>query len=260
MSFGVFEATEGSNLADGDHGGDEFEPFEGHQGVDERFALPGFEKLKHGFFEFDDAVVMEVDGGDVVFEDAIVSGIGKGEVAEVAQVGFGPVGFSIVVVAEAAKEGEESGFGPTKVVDGISAGAAKVANGFIDRVGNVDGDEVIGTEIFGEFHGIAFIGFDAVAGFDGDERRGNDFATNAHLEEASGDPKPATAGFVADVEVGEWKVLIFGDAPYGSLEGVLGGGDGTVVARFGVAMRFEDGDDGLFFMNVESEVECLRCA
>ena len=43
---------------------------------------------------------------------------------------------------------------------------------------------------------------------------------------------------------------------YGAFEGVLGGGDGAVVSRFGIVARFEDDDDGFCFMNVESEVEC----
>ena len=257
--FGMFEAAEGSDFADGDHGGDELESFEGHHGLNEGFALPVLEKLKHGFFEFDDAFVMEVDGCDVVFKDAIVGSIGEGEVAEVAQVGLGPVGLAVVVEAETSEQGEEACFGPAKVVDGIGAGAAEVANGFVHGVRDIDGDEVVGAEIFGELHGVAFIGFDSVARFDGDERRGDDFATDAHLQESSGDPEAATAGFVADVKIGEWAVLFFGDAADGSLEGVLGGGDGSVVAGFCVAVTFEDGDDGLFFMNVESEVECLRC-
>ena len=74
--FGMLEAAEGSDFGDGDHGGDEFEPFEGHEGVDERFALPVAEELKHGLFEPEDAFVMEVDGGDVVLKDAVVGGVG----------------------------------------------------------------------------------------------------------------------------------------------------------------------------------------
>ena len=41
---------------------------------------------------------------------------------------------------------------------------------------------------------------------------------------------------------------------HSSYESVLGGGDGAVLPRFGIAFRFEDGDDGFCFMNVESEV------
>jgi hypothetical protein len=63
--------------------------------------------LEHRFFKFGDTLVMKIDGGEVVFEDAVVSGIGKGEVAEVAFVGFGPVGLAGVVVAEATEHGEE---------------------------------------------------------------------------------------------------------------------------------------------------------
>ena len=67
--------------------------------------------MEHRFFEAGDSVDVKVDGGEVVFEDAIVGGIGKGEVAEVAFMGFGPVGLAVVVVAESAQESEEPGLG-----------------------------------------------------------------------------------------------------------------------------------------------------
>jgi len=38
--FGVFEAAEGADFRDRDHGGDELEAFEGHEGFHERFSLP----------------------------------------------------------------------------------------------------------------------------------------------------------------------------------------------------------------------------
>ncbi len=60
--FGVLEAAEGSDFRDSHHGGNELEAFEGHQSIDEGFALPVAEELKHGFFEFGDTFVMEVDG------------------------------------------------------------------------------------------------------------------------------------------------------------------------------------------------------
>lgn len=74
-------------------------------------------------FEFGDALVMEVDGGEVVFEDEMVCGVGKPEMAEVAQVSFGPMGFAIVFVAKASEEGEEARLCATKIVDGIGASA-----------------------------------------------------------------------------------------------------------------------------------------
>ena len=194
------------------------------------------------------------------FEDAVVGLVGKSEVTEVALMSFGPVGLAVVVVSQAAKEGEESRFGAAKIVDGIGAGAAKIANSFVNAVRNIDGDEVVGAEIFGELHGIAFICFDAVAGLGGDKRGRDDVTTNAHLKESPGDPKSASARFVANVKIGEFAILALGDSTHRSLQSVLGGGDGTVVTRFGIAVTFENGDDSFCFMNVESDVERLRCA
>lgn len=257
--FGMLKATEGPDLADGDHGGDELEAFEGHHGLDESFALPVFQELEHGFFEFGDAFDVEIDGGEVVFENPVVRGVRESEMTEVALMGFGPVGLAVVVVSEATQEGEKPGLGAAQVIDGIGAGTTEVTNGFVGRVGDVDGDEVVGAEVFGELHGVAFVGLDAVTRLGGNERRGDDVTADPHLKEASSDPESATAGLVADVEIAKFPVLVLGDAAHGALQGVLGGGDSPVVSRFGVAIRFQDGDDGFCFMDVESEVECLRC-
>ena len=86
--------------------------------------MPIIEKLKHGFFESRYALVVEVDGGEVVLEDAIVCGIREGEVSEVSHVGFGPMGFAFVVVTETTKKGEEAGFGAAEVIDSVSASSA----------------------------------------------------------------------------------------------------------------------------------------
>ena len=257
--FGVFEAAEGSDFADGDHGGDELEAFECHEGVDERFALPVAQELEHRFFEPGDTFDMKVDGGEVVLEDAIVGGIGKGEVTEVAQVGFGPVGLSVVVVAKATKHCQKSGLGAAKIIDGVGAGSTKVAYGFVNAVGNVNRDEVIGAEAFCKLHGVAFVSFDAVTGFDGNERGCDDITTNAHLKESPGNPEPAPTSFVADVEITELPVLVLCNFSHHFFQSMLGGGDGAVVTRFGITITFEDGDDSFCFMDVKSEVECLWC-
>ena len=130
--------------------------------------------------------------------------------------------------------------GAAEVIDGIGAAATEIANGLVHTVGNVDGDEVVGAKVFGKLHGVALVGFDTVAGFDGDERGRDDVATNPHLEKSSGDPKSASACFVANVEVGEFAFLVLGDASHGAFKGVLGGGDGAVMAWFGIALTFEN--------------------
>lgn len=100
---------------------------------------------------------------------------------------------------------------------------------------------------------------DAVTGFDGNEGGGDDIAPDTHLKETPGDPKAASTRFITNVEVAEFAVLILGDSPHRSFDGMLGGGDGAVVPGLGVTIIFKDGDDGFCFMNVESEVKSLRC-
>ena len=97
----------------------------------------------------------------------------------------------------------------------------------------------------------------------------------------AGDPHAASAGLVADVD-GAWSDLVgLGDAPHDPFQGGVGGGDRSVVAdltslrsvhavwlrgfpcrdrggAFAVGSGIGDGDGGLFFMDVESDVDCGR--
>ena len=75
--LGVFEAGERSDLGDRDHGGDKLEALEGHQGIDEGFALPIAKELEHFGLQLLDAFVVEVDGGDVFFQDPVVAASGR---------------------------------------------------------------------------------------------------------------------------------------------------------------------------------------
>ena len=65
-------------------------------------------------------------------------------------------------------------------------------------------------------------------------------------------------GLATDVEIGELAALGLCDAAKDPLLGVLRSDDTAVVGRFRVSMGIENGDDGFFFMDVESDVECLR--
>jgi len=175
-------------------------------------------------------------------------------IAAFADASFSFAGSAGAFGGDKSQEGHEL-FGMLETTEGPSHSIVPS----VHAVGDVDGDEVIGAKVFGKLHGVALVGFDAVAGFDWDKRGSNDVATNAHLEESPGDPKSAPARFVANLEVGEFAFLVLGDPPHGSFEGVLGGSDGTVMAWFGIALTFENGDDGFCFIYVESGVECLRC-
>lgn len=62
------------------------------------------------------------------------------------------------------------------------------------------------------------------------------------------------------VEVAELEAPALGDAAHEPFEGVLGGGDGSVVLGFGLPSGFQGRDDRFLFMDVEAYVECLRCA
>ena len=102
----AMERTGGAEHAHArDHGGDEFEAFECHEGFDEGFALPAGEELEHFVLEPGDPGFVEVDGGDAVFHHAVVGGVGELEASQIVLVALGPVGLAVVVVAESAQQG-----------------------------------------------------------------------------------------------------------------------------------------------------------
>jgi len=257
--LGVLETTEGADLRDDDHRRDGFKSLEGHEGVDQRFALPGVEQVGHDLLEVGDPFEDFIDDAEVVLHDEVVHRVGKLELPQIALVGFGPVGLSRVGVAVVTQEGEEAGLGPAHVPDRIGAGPAKIANGLVGAVGDVDRDEIIGPKSLGKFGGVSLVGLDLVSGFSGDERRGDDIAGNAHLEQAPSDPKSASTGLVADVKVAECELLGLADGPHGFFKSVLGGSKDAELLGIIVALGAEQSGHGLFFMYVESDVEFFRC-
>ena len=78
----------------------------------------------------------------------------------------------------------------------------------------------------------------------------DDVTANTHLKKATGDPEAAPACFVANIKVAEFEILFLGDPSHRPLQGMLGGGDGSVMPGLCIAIRFEDGDDSFCFMDV----------
>ena len=70
---------------------------------------------------------------------------------------------------QAKKKGVEALFATREVVGSIGACATKVSNSLIKNRRNADRSDVAITKEFGNELGVAFIGFDTIAGFDGDE-------------------------------------------------------------------------------------------
>ena len=86
---------------------------------------------------------------------------------------------------------------------------------------------------------------------------GYHLTATSHLNEATGNPKPASAGFVANVEVRKGPVPTLGDPAHDPFEGMLRGADSSVMPGLGLAVGFENGDVSLGFMDVQSDIQCV---
>ena len=144
--FGMGEADEVADFGYDHHGGNHLKAFEAHDGVDDGFATPVGVEAFHVIFVAGDAFVELIDLADEFFEDDAVGRKWQGEIAEVAFVGIGPGGLAGIVEAKATQESEETGFGAAAIIDGIDAGAAEVADGFVSFVRNEDGNEFSGAK------------------------------------------------------------------------------------------------------------------
>ena len=251
---GMSEAVYISQLADGDHGGDQLEAAEGHERLDGGLEAPGFQQSGHGGFDAQDTLVGGVDALEIFFEDGFHGGVGQDQFAQVAHVGLAPVGFALVTVAVAEQEGFEPETGPPLVIDGIGAGAAEIADRFVSRLGNVDGDEFSGTEQAGDGAGVALIGFEGSAGLFGNEGGSGDQAGHSELFQATRNAEAARTGLVSDLQVGAR--MSFADRGEGSFDRLEGVGDTAKEADLAFGERFGNGDGDRVFMDIKSEVEC----
>lgn len=252
----VLEAVDVAQFTDGDHGGDELEAAEGHEGLDGGFEAPGIQEQKHGSLDPLDAGMIGSDALKVFFEDGLHGRVRQDQFAQVTHMGLAPVSLTVVAVAVAQEEGLEAMAAAAQVIDGIGASAAEIADGFIGGLGDVDAGEFACTQESGDGAGIALIGFERRARLFGDQAGSDDEAGDFELGEATGDAKAAGAGFVGDVELSAR--VSFADAGQSLFDGMEVIGDGAEDADFALGPRFGDGDGDGVFVDIETEIECNR--
>lgn len=143
---------------------------------------------------------------------------------------------------------------PALVIDGIGAGAAEVTDGLISRFRDVDGLKIAGTMSPSQLFGIAPVGFNLVPGLAGNFRGSDHDAIVSELKQTPDQAKAAGTGFIAEVELDFWAVLLAqtGNELVDRVEAVARfaqAADLAVTARFGYRDR-----DGVF-VDIESDVE-----
>jgi hypothetical protein len=136
------------------------------------------------------------------------------------------------------------------VIDGIGASATQVADGLVCSLWDINGGELSRAQQSGYGPGVALIGFKGRAGLFRNKGRGSNQAGHIELFEATGDHKPARAGFVSDLEVGPG--VSFADSAEGFLEAVDIIGDGAEGANLALGAGFSDGNRDGVFVDIEA--------
>ncbi|GAA5497493.1 hypothetical protein Rhal01_03689 [Rubritalea halochordaticola] len=172
--------------------------------------FPVVEELLEFVGEACNAFDAGINGLQVFLQHNFVGVVGKGEVAEVAHVGGGPVGLAFVVEADAQKERSKALFGTGEVITGIRAGAADIAHGFVQGGRDAHGGDVAVAEGFGDEFGVAFVGLDLFAGFAFGFGWRHDDAFDAQLDELAGEHEAGRSRFVADFELLDFDAELLG--------------------------------------------------
>ena len=250
----VVETTEISQFADEGHGGDFLKAFEGHDGLNDGFPFPGFEDLFHFGDKPFDTIFTALDSLDGFLENDSL-GVGwHGEFPQVAHVGGGPFGFPGVVETVAQEEGVEALLGAGEVVCGIGAGAADITHGFVQYWWNADLGDVSVTKQAGDVTGVAFVGFDFIAGLALGFGRGHEDAIDSFFDELACEDKAGGTCFVADFEIPEFDFEFFREL----LEGFYRSGDaaGALAVVGGIIATPSKGvgDGNCFLVDVDSDV------
>ena len=176
--------------------------------------------------------------------------------AQVTHVRLTPIGLALVAVVVTEQKAFEPESATAQVIDGIGAGAAQIADGFIGGFRHVDSGELSGAQQAGEVARVAFIGFERGTGLFGDKGRSGDQAGDFELFKAAGDAEAAGAGFIADLQL---RVrMSFTDAAKRLLQCVHVIGDGAEEADLALGTGFGDGDGDGVFMDIETDIECNR--
>ena len=126
------------------YGGHQLKAAEGHEGVDGGFESPLLQAGQQRDFNALDPIVSGIDALEILFEDGFHGGMGQDQLAQVAHVRRTPVGLALVTVAVAQQEALEPLAAATVIIDGVGAGAAQIADGFIGGFGDIDGSEFPG--------------------------------------------------------------------------------------------------------------------
>ena len=133
------------------------------------------------------------------------------EFAQIAHVGWRPFAFAGVVESVAQEEGIEALFGAGKIVAGIGAGAADIADGFVERRGDPYFGDVAVAVVAGDLAGVALVGFDLLIGFALGFGGRHEDAVQSQTDQTAAEDETGGACFVADLEVLELDSQFFGE-------------------------------------------------
>jgi hypothetical protein len=87
-----------AEFAHGDHGGDDFESFKGHERLDDWLEVPVLKFTPHVLLNACYTIDAIGDGGKVFLKDRFLRRTGHGEFAQVVHMGFVPRGLAFVCV------------------------------------------------------------------------------------------------------------------------------------------------------------------
>jgi hypothetical protein len=116
--------------------------------------------------------------------------------------GFGPVALAAIDMTMAQQKATQLLFGFSHGELGIFSGAAKITQGFIFGIGNIDSGKFTGSMKTGQIDGIAAIVFNPLAAFFGYLRWGGYHTLKTIMGKMAVNLISAGTGFVDEMQLG----------------------------------------------------------
>ena len=137
-----------------------------------------------------------VDGPDVFLEDDVLRRGRTDDLREPSEVGRAPIGPARVPYSMPEQKGFEPKSRGLEIAEGICTRPAEVSDGFIFHLGHRDRGAIPRAGQTGQLHGLPAVGFDAVTGLFGNQRRRYHPAVVVFFREIPLEPVAAGAGFI----------------------------------------------------------------
>jgi hypothetical protein len=195
-----------------------------------------------------------MDGAAVCWKDDVWHRGGTDDLREPPQVGWAPMGPSGVTEIVSEQKGGEAPLGGLASADGLCTGPRAITNGVIFPLRDLPDGEVPRARQAGQLPGISAVGFDAIAGFLGDQRGCDPPARRAFFHQIPIEPVATGTGFIDKEQMCRLGLPLADQL----IHVTRAGAKAAETSALGARIWRHIGDRDRVLVDIHAEKECAR--